>query len=34
MNDLLYMGLGAVFFILTLGLVKACELLSKGKKNR
>ena len=31
MNDLIYIGIAAVFFILTWGLMKMCEVLSNEK---
>jgi len=31
MNDLLYLGLTVLFFILTLGLIKVCERLMEDK---
>jgi len=30
--DLLYIGIGIVFFFATYGLLKACETLMKGEK--
>ncbi len=31
MNDLLYLGLTILFFVLTLGLIKVCERLMEDK---
>jgi hypothetical protein len=31
MNDLLFIGLTVLFFILTLGLIKVCERLMENK---
>ena len=31
MNDLLYLGLTVLFFVLTLGLIKVCERLMEDK---
>lgn len=31
MNDLLYLGLIILFFVLTLGLIKVCERLMEDK---
>jgi len=31
MNDLLYIGLTILFFVLTLGLIKVCERLMEDK---
>lgn len=31
MNDLLYLGLTILFFVLTLGFIKACERLMEDK---
>jgi hypothetical protein len=34
MMDLVYLGIGLAFFLLTLGLTKACESLMEGDKGR
>ena len=31
MNDLLYLGLTVLFFVLTLGLIKVCQRLMEDK---
>jgi hypothetical protein len=31
MNDLLYLGLTVLFFLLTIGLIKVCERLMEDK---